>query len=641
MKRLLFLLPFLVLPLMAQTTPADHPTRGYVARACGFDLDHDGVIAGAGDCDICDSTSGTGVVAADYDSDGDDETEIYIDGTSGTDNGTCGGPDDACKTIAYVLANRTGTGSFEDAMCYKGTGTTEPDPINWDVSGDAGTWTRLSSGNEVRDFEYGVNPIMLVGWDADNDGSYPPFDTDDTAVIDGSDTDQCFIIPAQRVEFAHMTISDCGNAANPGGGSAPLGAIWNMQRHIFLHDIELYNINKDQDTGPSVRTLSPNATVFSYLAVENVLCDQCGGFGFRQSFNDAAGPMRWKNYQRVSHGQDDPGGGASHWDYWGQMTGVEIIDSILDGNHGAWNGERFSGIGHNQCAQDFHFVNNSVIDSVISFEHSDSNFCNAGGRPTGGTVTIDGNSFVISADSRPNGYVTINFSDDSGTSTTNRLQGTFTITNNISYPEVGSNAQQESFVGGQIDADPGQGELIVVNNTVLAINCWFHGGVIDLEAGASEWNNITHKNNIYENTAGGSDCDNFNLDWVPSGWDSDYNRFDGNGGSAYVLGTGYSNDLGAYQSASGQDANSVECIPTYIDEAGRDLHLAANDLCALDNGATLLTVTDADFDGPDNRPVNNWDIGADEVEEGEDPPAPDPGDGIVLSGSGLDGSNTQ
>ncbi len=27
---------------------------------------------------------------------------------------------------------------------------------------------------------------MLVGWDADNDGQYPPYDTDDTAVLDGN-----------------------------------------------------------------------------------------------------------------------------------------------------------------------------------------------------------------------------------------------------------------------------------------------------------------------------------------------------------------------------------------------------------------------------------------------------------------------
>jgi len=639
MRKLLPLLLLVALPLYAQTTPADNPARGYEAETLNMDLDNDFVYT---DADVCDEPVGTsGVVAVDYDGDSTTEGEIYVSAT-GEDDATCGGTggaDGPCATIEYAVANRTGTQDGEDAICIYDSVLTEGD-IAWNVSGDAGEKTRLQGALEAIEFKYPQNPLILMGADADGDGLYPPEDTDDIAVIDAAGFDRCIEFGnVNRIELAHFTAQDCGNlAVAPTTGG--IGFVSNIQNYFYFHNLKLLRINQDQPTDSDHRNFQANTNDFHFFAVENVLCDQCAGYGLRGGFDDGSGPMRWENYSRLAHGKDTDGGGATHMDYW-NVTGNEIISSVLDGNNGAWSPQRATGIGNSQCSQDLHIVNSDIIDTQISFEHSDSNFCNAGGRPTGGTVTINGNSFWISADYNQAGYSVISFSDDSGVSTTNRLQGQFVISNNIMYIESGSGGELFGFVTGQIDADPGGGDIIVVNNTIRATNCFFNGGLINLTAGASPWNNFTVKNNIIENTTNSSDCDNINLDWAPSGWDSDYNRFDGSGNSAYVWNDSGTGSLAGWRAATGGDDNSAECDAEFANEGTNDFHLAANDLCALDNGATLLSVTDADYDGPDNRPVNSWDIGADEAEEGEDPPAPDPGDGIVLSGSGLDGSNTQ
>ena len=59
------------------------------------------------------------------------------------------------------------------------------DNIAIDNSGVAGFKGRTRSGSEARDFQYPNNPAMLIGWDKDNDGSYPPHDPDDTSVLFG------------------------------------------------------------------------------------------------------------------------------------------------------------------------------------------------------------------------------------------------------------------------------------------------------------------------------------------------------------------------------------------------------------------------------------------------------------------------
>jgi len=640
MKHILLLLA-LLLPatLVAQTLPSDQPTRGYEAETINFDLNDDWTYTDASVCDEGPSTSG--VVAVDYDSDGTTEGEIYVS-SLGSDFGSCGGTTDPCETIQYALDNRTGTQDGEDAICIYDSTLTEGN-INWDVAGDAGTKTKIRSGLEVRDFQYPSNPIMLVGADADGDGLYPPEDTDDTAVLDASGFHKCFTFSVDRVEFAHFTARDCGDEAAPSSGNA--GFAWELQHHSYFHNLKLLNINRARRTDAEYKAFQGNQGNFTYLAVENVLLSENGGFGFRggQGQGTPTGPMRWENVTRTALGADGFGE-ASMFDYWGYMTGVELFSSIIDGNHGGWVAQNQSEIGHNTCSRDLHLVNNTIIDTRVTIQHSDSGFCNSPGRPGGGTVLIAGNSFITSAGYDKDGWIGLLIAAVGSTHIgANRFQGVITVVNNIAYAETGSSGKLNGFVTGEIgNQDTAYGaedKLIVANNTVIANGCWNSPALLNFDSDDTHiFNNVQLYNNYIKNIGAGT-CDNVDLNYAPSAWASDNNIFEPS--SDYIWNNSDVGDLAGWQSASGGDANSSECDATFEDAANRDYHLSSEDDCALDNGATLLAVTDSDYDGPDNRPVDSWDVGADEVEEGEDPPAPDPGDGIVLSGSGLDGSNTQ
>jgi len=181
-------------------------TRGYVARACGFDLDDDGIIGEASDCTICDGST------TDPDGDGTAEDINYVQAQTGTNSTTCGASGTPCATIAYVLAGSNSSfanvvngpaDGAEDIICIAGTFTSVNLAAN--ISGVTGNHTNRHS------HEYPTDPFMIVGWDTDGDGSYPPFDTDDTAVIDGGGTSNTFIDASDNtsyVEIAHIAVKD-------------------------------------------------------------------------------------------------------------------------------------------------------------------------------------------------------------------------------------------------------------------------------------------------------------------------------------------------------------------------------------------------------------------------------------------------
>ena len=118
--------------LSAATAFAAEP-RGYTARPCGFDMDRNGVIG-----EPADRLVGDGVTA---DPDGD-------------------GPADGAEDIVVI------SGVFSEALTIKDNGV---------------------PGYYVRDnFQFPSNPLMIIGWDKDQDGEYPPYDADDVAVLDGN-----------------------------------------------------------------------------------------------------------------------------------------------------------------------------------------------------------------------------------------------------------------------------------------------------------------------------------------------------------------------------------------------------------------------------------------------------------------------
>src|SRR5262249_26050994 len=166
-----------------------YPVKGYVARPSGFDHNGDGVF----DTTVCNGSDAT--AAIDIDRNGVLDNQCYVDCTGGTDTPTCGAPGAPCKTLQYCMnGSNTSTRSWWriatpaagqiQAICFKGICSNAA--LNLTQSGASGTWTKTASGSEPRNWEYARYPLIISGWDANQNHDYPPHDTADTAIVDGN-----------------------------------------------------------------------------------------------------------------------------------------------------------------------------------------------------------------------------------------------------------------------------------------------------------------------------------------------------------------------------------------------------------------------------------------------------------------------
>ena len=112
----------------------------------------------------------------DPDGDGVDEDLLYVDSELGNDQTGDGSPQRPFRTIQKALDTADGPDDgAEDVICISGTFR---ETLSMHHGG--------AGGHYLRDgFQFPKNPTMIVGWDKDGDGEYPPFDKDDTAVLDG------------------------------------------------------------------------------------------------------------------------------------------------------------------------------------------------------------------------------------------------------------------------------------------------------------------------------------------------------------------------------------------------------------------------------------------------------------------------
>ena len=636
---------WLVALLLLASAPLLAQTRGYVARANGFDLDQNGTVGEVGVDDlICDEVGGSDVsnrYSEDLFFDGTAEEQIFVDCSGGTDNATCGLPGTPCLTLNYALNTRATTDDGQaDVICFKNTCT--PENLVLGGGGIAGSYVRVKSGNEVRDTRLPTEPLVLAGWDADGDNSYPPFDTDDTSVLEGTGLTR--VLDVGNTDYFEIAHFDVQNYSDSSFNSDTFGN-FQASQYQNLHDMEWVNI---ADRAGDVRWIYIGDT-HEHMVLENNYVEHGGVFIIR-GFYDATGvygPVLVKNLTAV--GDDVSGDSWAFWDVSGYLTGADFVDSVIDVDAKTWDPALTQHIGFqfNNCTQDLNVVNSYIAGFSTHFQikGGSTSFCNGGGpgRLTCDDCLIDRNEIVF--DTNYGSLKGKAFGLDDAGFDESKMVVDVIITNNIIYNVLP--AKMMMFINDERRDDDTAfpGTLTAVNNTVIStdsLNPTTRSFIwLEADGAGIRPQNYVLKNNIF-NFGSDSGRRQINTEWAPSGWDSDNNVWDAtasyiwNGGSVRTT-------LADWQSDTGGDDNSAECDPTFVGglESAADLHLAANDLCALDNGATLLTVTDSDYDGPDNRPVNNWDIGADEVEEGEDPPAPDPGDGIVLSGSGVDGSNTQ
>jgi len=253
------------------------PARGYQARACGLDMNRNGILGEAADCKVCDG------MTLDPDGDGDLEDMFYIDCGSGVDSATCGSPTNPCRTIAYAWNERAdgaGAGAgAEDILCFRGICTDEENTAPG-VSGDPGVYLKPREGSEVRDWQLPRNPTMLVGWDHDADGRYPPFDSDDTAVLDGGvkSLKRAFHFNLNGVqsyiEVAHFTARDYGRfgASSTDLGFMRVGNTGPQSTHVYLHDLQLERINRGRPSGSTIAVFNffRGGTIPRWWAISNV-----------------------------------------------------------------------------------------------------------------------------------------------------------------------------------------------------------------------------------------------------------------------------------------------------------------------------------------------------------------------------------
>ena len=231
------------------------PPRGYQSRACGFDLNFNGVPGEPGDCNrICrgDPTN------ADIDGNGVADRQVYVNCSAGTDSTTCGAPVSPCRTLQFAFNGSNS--SFADrittpaatqiqAVCFQGICPNAT--LNLTQSGAAGVYTRPATGSEPRNFEYPHYPIILSGWDVNADGNYPPA-SGETAVVDGNvsgNTNSFFDNAAHsRYEMAHFTIRDYGQSCTGGVGIGSPGSNGGAPvDHAYWHDLSVIDVNRRCD----------------------------------------------------------------------------------------------------------------------------------------------------------------------------------------------------------------------------------------------------------------------------------------------------------------------------------------------------------------------------------------------------------
>ncbi len=555
----------------------DHKGRGYEARVCGLDLDDDGIVGEASDCDVCDSTSGSSMVAVDWDGDSTTESEVYVDMTSGADSGSCGTPDSPCATLAYAIDNRSGLAAGEDAYCVKGTGGTGDDLIDDIPSGDAGTrWDQ--SGDEAFPVAVPTNPTLIVAWDDDNDGNYH----EDMPIFDGTD-DEVFLweTGVSRVELAHLRFD---NITDPIW--SPSGVTSGERDSWYLHDLEvndiasfqLFNVFGCQNGNSGDDLLFRNILVDGQAVTEDnffyAMRGECDGTGFTRR-------TRWRFDNYTYRDVIAAGGGdATHvlFDVWGSVDHVEFRDIRIEGTSDGHALDMPNFGSPAQCIQDV-WVTNVFCDQCGSFvvESADNTFCDV--DEITGPVIVDRLEWYGDDDHTGFGDVIFVTIDNVGDGDS-RIEN-FTLRNSTMVD--GDSAQRNCVrldVGQNTEAYTAGAEFVFDGNTF--VGC-INGIYVENEGSATHvLQKVTIRGNAFYDNG-----DNIDDRTGGSNWTIEDNSYDA--GNWRWNSTEYSTGAFAtWETASG-DTGSDLCTPVFEDSAGDDWRPALHDTCILGARTSALT----------------------------------------------------
>ncbi len=609
LKKCLVVAPLLVLPI----THIAAQQRGYVERSNGFDLNDNGILGEFGVDDlICDDTSGgTAPMPEDLDGDGDFEEQWYIDCDGGSNSGNCGSPGNPCRTIAFASNRADGSGDGnEDVFCF--TGTCSVDDLNPGGAGIPGWYSVGASGSEVRSFRYPSNPTILAGWDRDGDNSYPPADTNDVSILDGSGGANRALSPGGSYrEFAHFRAQNFNLPPGESNGGFA-GAGNDDTTYWYFHDIELSDINRDQCTSSGRITFDLFAIGAVHLAVENIQAHDIGAYFLRGAGGNGpavGGPMRFQNIDLTHHSCDGDDEDATVAKIWGYYSEVEFLDSYLDCNIDGWEGACL-GLRPSQCTQDWVIRNNYFRNyaNVMGVQASASGFCDGSAARPVDDIVFDRNE-AVTLEALPFAPTFVSLSAGNSPSDPDESFEDVTITNNFFW--AGDGYQNCLWYLGGNQSGAQDGRVIFANNTChgyMNRNGWAAIMV-------SDENNFVHQNflivnNVISGMQNSSEL-NVSFGYSPSQWSMDENTYSPAG--RYFLLPGPTGSLSSWRNDTGVDQSSNECVPQYVNVAGGDLHITSDDTCARDQGMfTGEPTLSFDIDG-EPRPQQSIDRGADEV----------------------------
>lgn len=642
-------------------SPAMAQERGYRARACGLDMNRNGILgepAGTdpllepGDCNVCDGGPNhpthqeTGT--PDPDGDGVAEDMIYIDAQAGSDTSGTGSALNPFRTVAHAWSVADGPDDgAEDILCFRGTSNESSLTPPRDYRGLAETYVVPASGSEVRDWHFPSQPAMLVGWDRDDDGCYPPYDngtrcgsTADVAVFDGNSSSSIRTFHLDRFvsyfEAAHFSANDYGRLVPATDSGFIKFAPVSEHEYLYFHDIETNRINGDRSHDSDIISIDLFTTNLHWVNFNNMLFRNNGGWFVRgvphqgEMGESDAGPLRWQNISRIIRADD--GGAATSFKPWGYITGGEILDSVWDLNLGAWTPLEGSGFATItfvlvQCLQDWVVRNNEVIDfwTAVRINGSSDGACDESlARPTT-DIVIDRNIFRNTYPTWDFGHVGILVKGENAGDTEGDAPGEVvadvTISNNF-VSSVGGNTWESCIAANPgNDAAPVPGEIKILSNTCVGGIRRDEGAGILIGSnpdGAPQLRTFMQQDFVVKNNIVldlNNNDHNMLLGYVPNNLDTDYNVYDEAGRYALWVNsvlTG-TDDLNAWGTTVSGENNSRLCEPQLVDKAQGDFHLAASDTCAAGQGVNLSAQLTTDFDGAPRPAAGSWDIGADEL----------------------------
>lgn len=581
---------------------------GYTSRPCGLDLNANGTLGESTDCNICNGNTTFS-----------DKRQIYVDCQSGNDTSGTGQAASPYRSIQHAM-NSTSSG-VQNIICFKGTCSEQN--LTPQQSGVSGSYTRDG-------FQFPTKPNMLVGWDANNNGDYPPHDPNDVAVLEGNGFNRAVSDgpnPMSYWEFAHFTAQNYGVVAtNSDSDFMWIGSSGTAQ-YIYVHDLALLNINRGRvmGSGQKVFNFFTNGAVVNYFAAVNLDIENFGSYGVRGAPQSGSGPWRFQNL--TMRGLGASGSTVDGFKLWNELTGIDILNSLVDANPSAWS-PCLSGcdptyaIAAGQCSRNWTIRGNQFLNWKYTFAvqpDAGTGFCQTRAMDN---VVFDRN--VIRNTYSQWQWGTEEVKILSGSLTTATVNNV-TISNNMISSTTPLDACIWSNAGN--DGGPQSGTVNIVNNTCSVAMLRWGSIMIGAEGGtlpAFPQQNYVVKDNVV--TGLGSGQVNIATQYAPSNLVLDGNVYDPNGGFCWNTtdpGTVTQSTLSGWRSVSGEGSAAKQCAPSFVNRSTGDFHLSSSDTCAQNGAVSVSSITSVDIDG-DGRPQGTgWDAGADEVSTGSSaPPAP-------------------